>query len=432
MKLYENPPVDLWNKLIKRPLFNCEDLYDTVQKVFADVEQFGNQAVTKYTNKFDGVQLNEFEVSKEVIRASEEKVSLQLKQAITLAKTNITKFHRSQLNENDDQKVETSIGVKCWLEKHPIEKVGIYIPGGTAPLFSSILMLAIPAKLAGCKEIIICSPPNKDGVLSDVLLYTSKICKVDRVFKIGGIQAIAAFGIGTESVPKVHKVFGPGNQYVTAAKQYLQNYQIPIDLPAGPSEVLILADDSATPEFVASDLLAQAEHGTDSQVILVSTSKELINKVLKEVELQIPSLSRKHIIKKSIKFGRAIWFEDVNQAIDFSNAYAPEHLILVTQNSDEVSLKIKNAGSVFIGNYSPESVGDYASGTNHTLPTNGSAVQYSGVTVDSFKKSITFQTLSPMGLVEIGPYVEKLALAEGLDAHKNAVSIRLKQLNKTI
>ena len=424
MRLSKNPSKKMWKGLCQRPLIQQSIIQNTVKKIFDDVEKDGDQAIKKYTQEFDGVALDNFEVTKDEINTASSCISDELKSAIYLAKSNIIKFHKAQLNDTD-QTIITTHGVECWLEHRPIEKVGIYIPGGSAPLFSTIMMLAIPAKIVGCKDIVLCSPPDKNGNLSNVILYTAQLCGVDKIYKVGGVQAIASMALGTKTIPKVYKIFGPGNQYVTAAKQYLNNYQVAIDLPAGPSEVLIIADQSAKPEFVASDLLAQAEHGTDSQVVLVSNDMGVINDVLEEIEKQLQNLSRKDIIKESLKNGYAIYFSDLTEAIAFSNTYAPEHLIIATENADSMCLKIKNAGSVFIGPYSPESLGDYASGTNHTLPTNGNALQYSGITVQSFQKTISFQKISEKGLKNIGPTVKLLAETESLDAHKNAVSVRL-------
>ncbi|MCY4215462.1 MAG: histidinol dehydrogenase [Flavobacteriaceae bacterium] len=424
MKRYKNPSKNKWRDLCQRPLVQLDTIQSTVKKVFDEVEKHGDKAVKQYTQQFDGVALGAIEVTQDEIKLASDKISNELKNAIDLAKSNITKFHRVQRN-NKTQVITTTQGVDCWLEHRPIEKVGIYIPGGSAPLFSTVMMLAIPAIMAGCQEVVLCSPPDQYGNLSDVILYTAQCCDIHKIYKVGGIQAIASMALGTETVPKVDKIFGPGNQYVTAAKQYLQHYQVAIDLPAGPSEVLVIADQSANPVFVASDLLAQAEHGHDSQVVLLSDDMDFIENVFEKVKKQTQHLHRKDIIEKSLKNGMTIHFPDLNDAIEFSNIYAPEHLIIATENADYLCQKITNAGSVFIGPYSPESIGDYASGTNHTLPTNGWARQCSGVTVQSFQKTISFQKISEKGLYHIGPSVELLADAEGLDAHKNAVSVRL-------
>lgn len=426
MKKYFNPSKDEWQEILKRPTQTVEDIEETVNQVFAEVKTKGNAAVSKYTEFFDGIKLEETRVSKEEVSFAESQVSEELKQAIQLAKTNIEKFHAAQ--KTNKVEVETSNGVKCWQEKRPIQKVGLYIPAGSAPLFSTILMLAAPANIAGCKEIVLCTPPDKEGNVHPAILYTAALCGVTKIFKIGGIQAIAAMTFGTENVPKVYKIFGPGNQFVTVAKQLATRHNVAIDMPAGPSELLVFADDTANPAFVASDLLSQAEHGADSQVILVSNSKELIEKVEIEVENQLKDLPRKTIAEKAIEHSRLIFMEDKESALDLINEYGPEHFIICAENEDFYSQGIQNAGSVFIGNYTPESAGDYASGTNHTLPTNGYAKQYSGVNLDSFMKSMTFQKITEDGIREIGPAIELMAEAEGLQAHKNAVSIRLKDL----
>lgn len=425
-KVY-NPHYSDWEDLLKRPTQTLADIEDTVKTVFKEVQENGDQAVSKYTNLFDGVTLDHLEVTAEELQASKTVISQELKDAITLAKNNIELFHKAQKTERLE--IETMPGVQCWQEKRAIQKVGLYIPGGSAPLFSTILMLAVPAQIAGCKEIILCTPPSKDGSVHPAILYTAQLCGVTKIMKVGGIQAIASMTFGTESVPQVYKIFGPGNQFVTVAKQLATTHNVAIDMPAGPSELLVVADDSADASFVASDLLSQAEHGADSQVILVSTSRTLIDQVEKEVELQMSTLSRKHIAQQSIANSKLIYVEDTATALRLIDQYGPEHFIVCTENDDYYVDGINNAGSVFIGNYTPESAGDYASGTNHTLPTNGYAKQYSGVNLDSFMKSMTFQKISPKGIQNIGKAIELMATAEGLDAHKNAVTLRLNKLN---
>ena len=415
-----------WSEILKRPTQTVADIEQTVNQVVSEVQLKGDWAVSKYTELFDGTSLEKTEICSEEIQDAEVAVSSELKDAINLAKSNIEKFHAAQ--KTDKISVETSNGVQCWQEKRPIQKIGLYIPGGTAPLFSTILMLAVPAVLAGCKDIVLCTPPNKEGKVHPAILYTAALCGISRIFKIGGIQAIAAMTFGTESVPKVYKIFGPGNQFVTVAKQLATKHQVAIDMPAGPSELLVVADDSADAAFVASDLLSQAEHGADSQVILVSTSKGLITEVEKEIESQLAVLPRKEIAAKAMENSKLIYIERAELALELINEYSPEHLIICTKNENFYIDGIENAGSVFIGNFTPESAGDYASGTNHTLPTNGYAKQYSGVNLDSFMKSMTFQKISENGIREIGPAVELMAEAEGLHAHKNAMSLRLKKI----
>ena len=424
-KVY-NPEKNTWSSLVKRPLYSLDSVKDIVDKIFTNVEIYGDRALIDYTNKFDKVNLNDLCVSDEKINNSENDLEKDLKESINIAFNNIYKFHKNQVFNS--KKIETTSGVICWQEKRAIENVGLYIPGGTAPLFSSVLMLAIPAMIANCKNIVLCSPPNDKGELHPAILYCAKLCKVNKVICVGGAQSIAAMSIGTESVPKVNKIFGPGNQYVTYAKLKSINFNTAIDMPAGPSELLVLADKNANPSYIASDLLSQAEHGPDSQVIFVSLSKSLINEVEKCINDQIENLDRKDFINKSISNSKLLFFENKFDAVEFINQYAPEHYII---NVDDESFFIDNivsAGSVFIGNYTPESAGDYASGTNHTLPTNGNAKQYSGVNLDSFLKTITFQKLSKDGLLNISKTVETMAEAEGLQAHKNAVSIRVKDL----
>ena len=421
------PKKETWAKILKRPTQTVKEIETTVNQVFEDVQKNGDTAIKKYTKKFDKVAVKSLQVTQEEISIAVEAVSRELKEAIQQAAANIEKFHRAQKTEKVYQ--ETTPGVVCWQEKRSIEKVGLYIPGGTAPLLSTVLMLAIPAKIAGCQEIILCSPPNFEGKIANEILYTANLCGVTNIFIVGGIQAISGLTFGTETIPKVYKIFGPGNQFVTVAKQLATKYGVAIDMPAGPSELLVMADDSANASFVASDLLSQAEHGADSQVILVSTSEKLIEEVSKEVEKQLKELPRIEIATKAIQNSKSILVKDFKEALALINEYAPEHFIVCSKNNDFFIDGIINAGSVFIGNYTPESAGDYASGTNHTLPTNGYAKSYSGVNLDSFTKSITFQEISKKGIQNIGKSIELMALAEGLQAHKNAVSIRLKEIN---
>ncbi|MFT5761660.1 MAG: histidinol dehydrogenase [Polaribacter sp.] len=428
MKIINNPPKQDWNTILERPTKSVDDIESIVSIVFNDVSNNGDKAIKTYTEKFDNVILESTTVSREEIEVAIAAVSTELKEAIQLAKKNITIFHTAQQTEKVF--VETTIGVECWQEKKPISKVGLYIPGGTAPLFSTVLMLAIPAQIAGCKEIVLCSPPNKEGNIHPAILYAANLCGVTKILKVGGIQAIAGMTFGTATIPKVSKIFGPGNQFVTVAKQIATKYGVAIDMPAGPSELLVVADDSANASFVASDLLSQAEHGIDSQVILVSDSNNFINSVQEEIIKQLSELPRKEIAEKALENSKAILIEDENLALNLINEYAPEHLIIATRNNDFFIDNIENAGSVFIGNYTPESAGDYASGTNHTLPTNGFSKAYSGVNLDSFHKSITYQKISKDGLQNIGKSIEVMAEAEGLQAHKNAVSIRLKSLEQ--
>lgn len=426
MQRINYPQQSDWAEILKRPTQTVSDIEEIVNSIFKEVKSDGDTVIKKYTDQFDQVKLDSLLVSPSEIEIAGDAVSDALKQAINLAKVNIEKFHAAQ--KTSKVEVETMPGVECWQEKRPIQKVGLYIPGGTAPLFSTILMLAIPAKLAGCKEIVLCTPPNKNGKINPAILYTAQLCGVTRIFKVGGIQAIAGMTFGTESIPKVYKIFGPGNQYVTVAKQLATKYGVAIDMPAGPSELLVVADDSANAAFVASDLLSQAEHGVDSQVILVSTSESLINAVEKEIEEQIKVLPRQEIAEKSVANSKLILVENDETAMDLINEYGPEHFIVCMENEAFYLKNIQNAGSVFIGNYTPESAGDYASGTNHTLPTNGYAKQYSGVNLDSFMKSMTFQKISEKGIQGIGSAIELMAEAEGLQAHKNAVTLRLKSL----
>ncbi len=428
MNILYNPKKSEWSEVLKRPTQTVADIEQTVYQIFSEVQTKGDWAIAKYTELFDGTSLQKTVVGSGEIKEAEIAVSEELKDAIKLAKSNIEKFHAAQKTEK--VLVETCNGVQCWQEKRPIQKIGLYIPGGTAPLFSTILMLSVPAALAGCRDVILCTPPNKEGKVHPAILYTAALCGISKIYKIGGIQAIAAMTFGTETVPKVYKIFGPGNQFVTVAKQLATKHQVSIDMPAGPSELLVMADDSADAAFVASDLLSQAEHGADSQVILVTTSKDLITKVEKEIESQLTDLPRKEIAAKVIENSKFIYIENDELALELINEYGPEHLIICTKNEDFFIDGIENAGSVFIGNYTPESAGDYASGTNHTLPTNGYAKQYSGVNLDSFMKSMTFQKISEKGIMEIGPAVELMAEAEGLHAHKNAMSLRLKKIDR--
>lgn len=426
MKIIENPQRKDWSKLLQRPTQTIEDIENTVIQIFDDIMRHGDKAIIKYTAMFDGVTLNSNFVSETEINEASNHVSDELKQAIKIAKSNIEKFHLAQNTNNIS--VETTKGIQCWMEKRPIDKIGLYIPGGTAPLFSTVLMLAVPAQIAGCTEIVLCSPPNKKGKIANEILYTAQLCGVTKIIKVGGIQAIAGLTFGTKTIPQVYKIFGPGNQFVTVAKQLATKYGVAIDMPAGPSELLVFADESANAEYVASDLLSQAEHGADSQVILVSTSKAVIKDVSTEIERQLKQLPRQAIAEKAMSNSKLIYVENDKIALDLINDYAPEHFIICSRNETFFSQGIQNAGSVFIGNYSPESAGDYASGTNHTLPTNGFSRAYSGVNLDSFTKSITFQKISKEGLLNIGNTIELMAKAEGLQAHKNAVSIRLKDL----
>ena len=426
MKTILNPQKKDWSQILERPTKTVDDIETTVTQIFEDIQKNGDTAVNKYTAKFDGITIDNTIVSKDEIDEAISLVSDELKSAISLAKENIYNFHKAQ--KTDKVFVETANGVECWQEKRPIQKVGLYIPGGTAPLFSTVLMLAVPAQIAGCKEIVLCSPPNKEGKIHPAILYAANLCGVTKIIKVGGIQAIAGFTFGTETIPQVYKIFGPGNQFVTVAKQLSTKYGVAIDMPAGPSELLVVADDSAKASFVASDLLSQAEHGVDSQVILVSTSLSLIDEVSKEIEKQVLDLPRVEIAKQAIANSKSILVENDKIALELINEYGPEHFIICTNDTDFYIDNIENAGSVFIGNYTPESAGDYASGTNHTLPTNGFSKAYSGVNLDSFTKSITFQKISKKGIQTIGNAIELMAEAEGLQAHKNAVTLRLKEV----
>ncbi|GHT62568.1 histidinol dehydrogenase [Bacteroidia bacterium] len=424
MQTIKYPPRNLWKDFIRRPAIDDARLSGVVSEIVEDVRQRGDEAVCAYEAKFDGVELESLLLSEAEKKEANRLVSKELKQAIRIAKTHIEIFHSAQ--KQPLPKVETTPGVVCWQKALPIEKVGLYIPGGTAPLFSSVLMLAVPAKIAGCKEIVLCTPPNKEGKIHPAVIFAAEEAGVDKIFKIGGVQAIAAMAYGTESVPKVYKIFGPGNQYVTAAKQMVGLKEVAIDMPAGPSEVEVIADETAHPVFVAADLLSQAEHGADSQVILVTTSEALAEAVSREIEAQLIALPRKELAEKSLAHSRIIILRTREEIIELTNAYAPEHLIIETKDYQEIANQITNAGSVFLGHYTPESAGDYASGTNHTLPTNGYARMYSGVNLDSFIKKITFQEISQEGIRNLGPVIEVLAENERLTAHKNAVSFRMK------
>ncbi len=424
MKVFTYPDKKKWNKIIQRPVADNAELGKTVNKILEKVRNKGDKAVLQYTKDFDGVKLKSLSVTPDEITNADKLVSNELKTAIQQAKKNIDTFHVAQKDEV--KIIETMPGVVCWRQSIGIEKVGLYIPGGSAPLFSTVLMLAVPAQIAGCKEIILCSPPSKDGTIDPAIIYAAAICGVTKIYKVGGVQAIAAMAYGTETISKVFKIFGPGNQYVTQAKQLVQQQAVAIDMPAGPSEVLVIADETAIPEYVAADLLSQAEHGPDSQVILITTSAAFATATTAAIEKQLQDLPRKGIAKKALENSKLVIVATITEAIELSNLYAPEHLILSCANAIEVSKQVIAAGSVFIGNYSPESVGDYASGTNHTLPTNGYAAMYSGVSLDSFTKKITYQQLTKEGLTMISNTVMEMAEAEGLTAHKNAVAIRLK------
>ena len=423
MKVFSEPKRNEWASIIERPSIDAAQLNDNVRNIIDEVIVGGDAAIKKITLQFDRVSINELKLPAEKITAAENSLTTALKTAIQLAKVNIEIFHKSQIQKVE--RIETMPGVWCWRKSVGIEKVGIYIPGGSAPLFSTVLMLGVPAKMAGCKEIILCTPPNEHGEIHPAILYAASLVGVTAIYNVGGAQAIAAMAYGTTTIPKVHKIFGPGNQYVTAAKQLVQQNGIAIDMPAGPSEVCVWADENAIPSFIAADLLSQAEHGPDSQVILVANNKAIVDAIQLEIDLQLIALPRKDIAAKALANSKAIILNNQDQAIYLINAYAPEHLILAVDNALQIADKIINAGSVFIGNYSPESVGDYASGTNHTLPTSGHANAYSGVSLDSFVKKITFQQLTERGLMNIAPTVIEMAEAEGLQAHSNAVSVRL-------
>lgn len=426
MKTYKNPNQKKWAELIKRPVINQLQLSKTVEEIVQDVSDNGDEALFKYTQRFDGVTLSKLEVREKEIENSIAQTPQSLKAAINIAYNNIKAFHMAQ--QRSEATVETMPGVRCWRKSVAIEKVGLYIPGGTAPLFSTILMLGIPAQIAGCKEIVLCTPPNKNKTIDPVILYTAKLVGITKIYTVGGAQAIAAMACGTESIPQVYKIFGPGNQYVTNAKECIQQRGVAIDMPAGPSELLVIADDTCNPAFVASDLLSQAEHGTDSQVVLLSDSEKIIEACLREVVQQTEQLERKKTAIEALKNSKAISLESMQQCIEFSNRYGPEHLIIASKEANELSEEVVNAGSVFLGNYSCESAGDYASGTNHTLPTNGYAKNYSGVSLDSFVKKITYQEINKQGIQNLGKTIEIMAEAEKLTAHKNAVTLRLKDI----
>ncbi|HZL09916.1 MAG TPA: histidinol dehydrogenase [Prolixibacteraceae bacterium] len=428
MNTYFNPPKNTWAELLQRPLFSVRQLEIQVQGILDDIKTNGVDAIRKYTEQFDGVMIRDFAVQEQEIAEAITLVDESLKDAIQVAARNIHQFHESQISTV--KRIETSPGVVCWQKSVAIEKVGLYVPGGSAPLFSTVLMLAIPAKIAGCKEIILCTPPNKEGKIHPAILFAAQLVGVTQIFKLGGIQAIGAMTYGVDCVPKVDKIFGPGNQYVMAAKQLISMGDVAIDMPAGPSEVAVMADQTANPAFVAADLLSQAEHGADSQVVLVTNSPDLVLKVQAEIEKQLPLLPRQAIAVKALANSHAVVLDEVAQMIDLINDYAPEHLIISMENYIQVAEKIINAGSVFLGNYTPESAGDYASGTNHTLPTNGWARSFSGVNLDSFIRKITFQEITPEGIKNLGPVIETMAAAEQLEGHKSAVTLRLNEIRK--
>lgn len=421
MKIYKYPSPKSWPGICQRPVQNSNAIAPAVNEIIYDVANNGDAALKKYAQKFDGVTLKSLSVSKKEMDAAVKNINPQLKKAIQTARNNVYQFHAAQ--KSVPAKIETYRGIFCWREARPIEKVGLYIPGGSAPLFSTVLMLGIPAQIAGCNDIVLCTPPDKAGKINNAILYAASLCGITKIYKTGGAQAITAMAYGTKTIPAVYKIFGPGNQYVTAAKQILQT-KVAIDMPAGPSEVLVIADKTAVPSFVAADLLAQAEHGPDSQVVLVGTNEPVIKKVKEQITIQLEQLPRKEITEKALEHARIVLLKDLDEAIAFSNQYAPEHLILACKAGNPLLKQITSAGSVFIGNYSPESVGDYASGTNHTLPTNGYATAYSGVSLDSFVKKITFQQLTKEGLENIAGTVTTMAEAEGLQAHANAVKVR--------
>ncbi len=426
MKVIRYPERAEWTSLLERPHIDMTALYATVNTVLTDVRTRGDRAVLDYEEKFDRVSLSSLQVTEAEMEAAEQLVPEELKDALRQAERNIATFHEAQRFQG--KKIETAPGVVCWQKAVPIEKVGLYIPGGTAPLFSTVLMLAVPARLAGCREIVLCTPPDREGRVNPAILHAARLAGVHRIFKAGGVQAIGAMAYGTETVPKVYKIFGPGNQYVMAAKQQVSLHEVAIDMPAGPSEVLVVADEKANPVFVAADLLSQAEHGADSQVLLVTTSDRMLERIREEVQVQLEKLPRRELAVRSLEHSKLILVHSMEEAMELANAYAPEHLILEVEDYTSLSEKVVNAGSVFMGAYTPESAGDYASGTNHTLPTSGYARAYSGVNLDSFVRKITFQELSPEGIRNIGPAIEKLASGEQLDAHKNAVTLRLLSL----
>ena len=427
MKVYRYPQQSVWSEILSRPHLDSQQLQATVSSVLSDVRQRGDEAVKDYEERFDHVRLQSLAVSSEEMAEAEALVPEELKEAIRLAHHNIQAFHEAQ--HFNEVRVETQPGVVCWQRAIAIEKVGLYIPGGTAPLFSTVLMLATPAKIAGCKQIVLCTPPDRQGKVNPAILVAAQVAGVSHIFKAGGVQAIGAMAYGTASVPKVHKIFGPGNQYVMAAKQQVSLGDVAIDMPAGPSEVCVLADDSANASFVAADLLSQAEHGVDSQVLLITTSEQLLNEVKQELERQLALLPRKEIAAKALENSKSILVGSANEMMALSNAYAPEHLIIQTRDYEALSAQVVNAGSVFLGAYACESAGDYASGTNHTLPTHGYATAYSGVNLDSYCRKVTFQHLTEEGVRRIGPAVELMAAAEQLDAHKRAMTVRLKEIN---
>ena len=428
MNIIRYPRREQWKTIIARPQMDVTRLNETVSQVLDDVRQHGDVAVKRYESMFDHVELESLAVTADEMKEAETLISQELYDALVLAHHNIAAFHEAQRFESS--KVETQPGVTCWQKSVPIEKVGLYIPGGTAPLFSTVLMLAAPAKIAGCQEIVLCTPPNKSGKVHPAILVAAKVAGVSKLFKIGGVQAIGAMAYGTESVPKVYKIFGPGNQYVMAAKQQVSLHDCAIDMPAGPSEVCVIADETCHPDFVAADLLSQAEHGIDSQVVMITTSERVLSEVEKQIELQLEQLPRKEIATKALENSKMILVKNDDEAIELSNAYAPEHLILATAHYEQMAARVVNAGSVFLGNYACESAGDYASGTNHTLPTHGYAVAYNGVNLDSYHRKITFQNLTPEGIRSIGRAVEVMAANEQLDAHRNAMTVRIKSLEQ--
>ena len=430
IKVYKEPQLQDWPSLLARPEYDASPLQAKVREILLAVKQRGDEAVTEYTLAFDKIAISNFKLSASAFDAAEKELTPSLKTAIQLAKVNIEVFHQAQIQK--EERIETMPGVWCWRKAVGIEKVGIYIPGGSAPLFSTVLMLGIPAKLAGCKEIILCTPPNDQGAIDPAIIYAASLVGVTAIYTMGGVQAIGALAYGTKSVPKVHKIFGPGNQYVTAAKQMIQQEGVAIDMPAGPSEVCVYADETSIASFVAADLLSQAEHGADSQVLFIASTIELVEEVQKEIEMQLTLLPRKDLAKKALENSKAVVLSTIEDAIAMINEYAPEHLILSINNAAQIAEKIMNAGSIFIGNFSPESVGDYASGTNHTLPTNGFAKAYSGVSMDSFVKKITFQQLTERGLENIAPTVIEMATAEGLQAHSKAVELRMDWIKSKI
>ena len=430
IKVFKEPKPQDWPSLLARPEYDATPLQAKVREILLAVKQKGDAAVTEYTLAFDKIAISNFKLSAAALDAAEKALTPSLKTAIQLAKVNIEVFHQAQIQK--EERIETMPGVWCWRKAVGIEKVGIYIPGGSAPLFSTVLMLGVPAKLAGCKEIILCTPPNEKGEIDPAIIYAASLVGVTAIYTMGGVQAIAALAYGTKSVPKVHKIFGPGNQYVTAAKQMIQQEGVAIDMPAGPSEVCVYADETSIASFVAADLLSQAEHGADSQVLFIASTIEIVEEVQKEIEMQLTLLPRKDLAKKALENSKAVVLSNIEDAIAMINEYAPEHLILSINNAAQIAEKIINAGSIFIGNFSPESVGDYASGTNHTLPTNGFAKAYSGVSMDSFVKKITFQQLTERGLENIAPTVIEMATAEGLQAHSKAVELRMDWIKSKI